>query len=81
MTDNSTLMSLGEADTTLALAMIFCLILLVIGVRENMFWILAGPVWIVCGLTIFINYGIIFELSSIGLGMGLFIMGAYNALQ
>jgi hypothetical protein len=82
MTDNNTtLMALGTADTTLALALIFGFMLMAVGFKHKEFWILAGPLWIISGLTIFIDYGIVFLLTSIGLGMALLIMGAYNALE
>jgi hypothetical protein len=76
MTDNNTtLLTLGTADTTLTLALIFGFMFLALGFKEKWFWILAGPIWIICGLTIFISYGVVFLLASIGLGMVLFIEG------
>jgi hypothetical protein len=57
------------------IAFIFCVLLLAVGFKEPGFWILAGPVWIICGLTIFITYGDVFLLASIGVGMVLFIEG------
>jgi hypothetical protein len=78
MVNNSTLLTLGEADTTIALALIFGFMLLALGMRQKMFWVLAGPVWIISGLTIFISYGVVFLLSSVGLGMVLLIMGVMS---
>ncbi len=65
---------------TIILALFFGFALLMVGLKRHEFWLLAGPVWIVCGLTIFIGYGVVFLLTSVGLGMVLFIMGAYDAL-
>jgi len=75
MTNNTTLMTLGESDAALGMAILFCMMLLVLGMKEKMFWILAGPVWIICGLTIFITYGDVFLLASIGIGIVLFLEG------
>jgi hypothetical protein len=81
MTLNNTTTLFGSSDPTVALALVFGILLLVIGLKRNEFWILAGPVWIICGLTIFISYGVVFLLTSVGLGMVLLIMGAYDALK
>ena len=75
MTNNSTLLVLGEADTTLALALVFGFMLLALGFKDKSFWVLAGPVWIISGLTIFITYGTVFLLTSIGLGIVLLLWG------
>lgn len=76
MTDNSTtLMTLGTADTILALALVFGFMLIAFGFKERSFWILAGPVWIISGLTIFIDYGVVFLLVSVGLGIVLMFKG------
>ena len=81
MTLNNTTTLFGSSDPTLALALIFCVMLMALGFKEKYFWVLAGPVWIITGLTIFIDYGVVFLLSSVGLGMVLLITGAYNALD
>jgi hypothetical protein len=78
MTDNSTLLTLGEADTTLALALIFGFVLLALGFKEKMFWLLAGPCWILFGITIFMAYDVAFMFMSVGLGLVLLFMGALN---
>jgi hypothetical protein len=46
-----------------------------IGFKQHEFLILAGPVWIISGLTIFISYGVVFLLISIGLGIVLLFKG------
>jgi len=73
--NNTTLLTLGESDTTLALALVFGFMLMGIGFKRSEFLILAGPVWIISGLTIFINYGIVFLMISVGLGIVLMFKG------
>jgi len=75
MVNNTTLLTLGDSDTTLALALVFGFMLMGIGFKRPEFLILAGPVWIISGLTIFINYGIVFLLISVGLGIALMFKG------
>jgi hypothetical protein len=75
MVNNTTLLTLGDSDTTLALALVFGFMLMGIGFKRSEFLILAGPVWIISGLTIFINYGIVFLLISVGLGIALMFKG------
>jgi len=75
MVNNTTLLTLGDSDTTLALALVFGFMLMGIGFKRSEFLILAGPVWIISGLTIFINYGIVFLLISVGLGIVLMFKG------
>ncbi|MBU0598977.1 hypothetical protein KKF61_08405 [Patescibacteria group bacterium] len=81
MTNNTTLMTLGESDAVLGMAILFCMMLLVLGVKEKMFWLLAGPCWIIMGIAIFIDYGEAFMLMSVGLGLTLLFMGAYDAFK
>jgi len=69
---------LSDSDTTLALALVFGFMLMGIGFKRREFWILAGPVWIISGLTIFITYGVVFLLVSVGLGLVLLIEGVMN---
>jgi hypothetical protein len=73
--NNSTLLTLGESDTTLALALVFGFMLMGIGFKRSEFLILAGPVWIISGLIIFIDYGLVFMLVSVGLGIVLMFKG------
>ena len=73
--NNTTLLTLGESDTALALALVFGLILMGVGFKRPEFLILAGPVWILSGLTIFIDYGLVFMLTSVGLGIVLMFKG------
>jgi len=75
MVNNTTLLTLGDSDTTLALALVFGFMLMGIGFKRSEFLILAGPVWIISGLTIFINYGVVFLLISVGLGIALMFKG------
>jgi hypothetical protein len=73
--NNTTLLTLGESDTVLALALVFGFMLIAMGFKRSEFLILAGPVWIISGLTIFIDYGIVFLLVSVGLGIVLMFKG------
>jgi len=59
----------------LTLAFTFGFGLMAAGFKRNEFFILAGPVWIICGLTIFITYGVVFLLVSVGLGLVLMFKG------
>jgi hypothetical protein len=59
----------------LLMALLFGFGLLIAGLKFRELWILAGPVWIICGLTIFIPYGVVFLLVSIGLGIVLMFKG------
>lgn len=81
MTDNSTFVSLGTEDTVLALALVFCILLLAVGFKQHSFWILAGPSWILCGVKIFNQYDPAFMYLTVGVGMVLLIWGAYNAFD
>ena len=69
------------AILTVLLALAFCSILLVLGIKMWMFWLLAGPCWIIMGIAIFIDYGEAFMLMSVGLGLTLLFMGAYDAFK
>lgn len=73
--NNTTLLTLGQSDTILALALIFGFMLMGIGFKRSEFLIIAGPVWIISGLTIFIDYGVVFMFVGIGLGLVLFFEG------
>ena len=75
--NNTTLLTLGDSDTTLALALVFGFMLIAMGFKRSEFLVLAGPVWIIAGLTVFINYGPfpLFMLVSVGLGMVLMFKG------
>jgi len=75
MVNNTTLLTLGDSDTTLALALVFGFMLMGMGFKRSEFLILAGPVWIISGLTIFISYGVVFLLVSVGLGIVLMFKG------
>jgi hypothetical protein len=75
MVNNTTLLTLGDSDTTLALALVFGFMLIAMGFKRSEFLILAGPVWIISGLTIFIDYGIVFLMVSVGLGIVLMFKG------
>lgn len=81
MVNNSTLLTLGEADTILALGLIFGFMLMAIGFKNKLFWLVAGPAWILFGITIFMAYDVSFMYMSIGLGLALLFMGAYDALR
>ena len=73
---------LNDADTVSVLALIlglaFCTLLLMAGFKERTIWLLAGPCWVLCGLMVFMDYGDAFMMMSVGLGVFLFIKGAYD---
>ena len=75
MVVNNTTTLFGSSDPTIALALIFGIMLIAFGFKERSLWILAGPVWIISGMTIFISYGVVFLLVSVGLGIVLMFKG------
>jgi len=75
---NNTTTLFGSNDPVVALALVFGIMLMAFGFKRREFWVLAGPVWIISGLTIFISYGVVFLLASIGLGLVLLIEGVMN---
>jgi len=78
--NNTTLLTLSDSDTTLALALVFGFMLMGMGFKRSEFFILAGPVWIASGLMIFISYGFIFLMVSVGLGIVLMFKGVSTYL-
>ena len=66
------------ASFELAIALCFCFGIMLAGFKERMLLILAGLVWMVCGIAIFIDYGDAFLYISIGLGASLLFKGAYD---
>ena len=78
MVNNTTLLVLSDSDTTLALALVFGFILMGIGFKRSEFLFLAGPVWIISGLLIFIDYGVVFLSASVCLGIVLMMQGAMS---
>ena len=60
----------------LGLGLIFCFAFLVIGLKQPTFLVLAGIVWIVVSLTIFISYGELFMMIGLATGLGSLFMGA-----
>lgn len=79
--NNETALTLSASDTTLALALLFCILLLGIGFKDKTFWLLAGPVWIVCGLAVFLDYDVVFMFVSVGIGLVLLLRGAYDVYK
>ena len=59
----------------LGMGFIFCFGLLFVGFKRNEFMIMAGPIWIIVALTVFIDYGDVFLLAGIGIGIVLFLTG------
>jgi hypothetical protein len=53
----------------LILSLLFCFAFLFIGFKNNIFMILAGIIWIITSLTIFITYGQLFLLVGLGVGI------------
>ena len=66
------------ASFELAIALCFCFGIMLAGFKERMLLILAGLVWMVCGIAIFIDYGDVFLYVSVGLGASLLFKGAYD---
>ena len=66
------------ASFELAIALCFCFGIMLAGFKERMLLILAGLVWMVCGIAIFIDYGDAFLYISFGLGASLLFKGAYD---
>jgi hypothetical protein len=80
MAENNTTILLETEGAVLGLALVFCIILLAVGFKDRVFWLVAGPVWIICGLAVFLDYGEVFMLLSVGVGLFLFIRGALDVL-
>ena len=78
---NNTTTLFGSNDPVLALALVFGIMLLMAGFKEKMLWLLAGPCWILMGIAIFNSYDPAFMLMSVGLGLTLLFMGAYDAFK
>ena len=66
------------AGFELAIALCFCFGIMLAGFKERMLLIMAGFVWMVCGIAIFIDYGDAFLYVSVGLGAALLFKGAYD---
>lgn len=78
---NNTTLAFAEGDAVLALALIFCILLLMIGFKDKTFWLLGGPVWIISGVAIFMPYDQWFMVMSAGLGIVLLMRGAYEVYK
>lgn len=76
--ETNTTLVFAEGDIVLSLALVFCMLLLMIGFKDKMFWLLAGPVWIISGVAIFMPYSQWFMVMSAGLGIVLLVRGAYE---
>jgi hypothetical protein len=62
----------------LAIGLIFCFIFLALGMKNSMFRVFGGIVWISVALTVFISYGQLYLLIGLGLGFVLMIEGAVS---
>lgn len=67
-----------NALVILGLTLLIAFGLTLIGLKRREFWIMAGPVWIVSGLTVFEPYGILFLFTGIGLGIALLYEGVMS---
>ena len=74
----SDLVNLADPDMALAIGLIFCFIFLALGMKNPMFRVFAGIVWICVALTVFISYGQLYLLIGLGLGFVLMIEGAVS---
>lgn len=75
---NETVVTWAAGDMALGLALIFCMLLLMMGFKDKTFWILAGPVWIISSVAIFMEYSQWFMVMGAGLGIVLLMRGAYE---
>lgn len=78
---NNTTLAFAEGDAVLGLALIFCILLLMIGFKDKTFWLLAGPIWIISGIAIFMEYSQWFMVMGAGLGIVLLMRGAYEVYK
>jgi len=73
---------LSDSDVVSLLALIialcFCFGIMLAGFKEKILMLLAGFVWIACGVAIYIDYGDLFMYMSVGLGSVLLIKGAID---
>lgn len=74
----SDLVNLADPDMALAIGLIFCFIFLALGMKNPMFRVFGGIVWISVALTVFISYGQLYLLIGLGLGFVLMIEGAVS---
>jgi len=81
MANETNVLTLAQDDTVLMLAMVFCIVLLWVGFKDKMFWLLAGPVWIICAVGIFMPYHQLFMVMGAGLGIVLLMRGAYEVFN
>ena len=76
--ETNTTLAFAEGDAVLGLALVFCILLLMIGFKDKMFWILAGPVWMISSVAVFMEYSQWFMVMGAGLGIVLLMRGAYE---
>ena len=81
LNETNTTLTFAEGDTVLGLALVFCILFLMIGFKEKTFWLLAGPVWILSGIVVFMPYSEFFMIVSAGLGIVLLMWGAYDVYK
>jgi hypothetical protein len=62
-------LTLSDPDTILALTLIFCFSFLLIGMKNPIYLVLAGIVWLVSALSVFIDYGQLFLFIGLGVGI------------
>ena len=81
----SIVVSLDDTETldvlALVIALVFCFGLMLAGFKERIFFLLAGPVWIICGMVIFLPYHDLFMITAVGLGITLLFKGAYDVMH
>jgi hypothetical protein len=61
---------------TVLLSLSFCFIFLFVGLKHPIFFVFGGMVWIVCALTLFVDYGFVFEMIGLGVGVMCLLEGA-----
>jgi len=66
---------------SLLAALTFCVLLMMVGFKDPTFWLLAGPVWILSGIAIFMEYSEWFMVMGAGLGIVLLMRGAYDVYK
>lgn len=75
-TNETGLVNLTDPNMALAIGLIFCFVFLALGMKNPVFRVFAGIVWISVSLTVFISYGQLYLLIGLGMGFILMIEGA-----
>jgi hypothetical protein len=72
------LVNLADPELALALSLIFCIIFLALGLKNPIFMMIGGVVWIGVAFSVFINYGDLFLIVGLGTGVLMMVQGGYR---